>query len=203
MLRLVQRLDEHSLSTQSREVNGRSILSEHEQWLVLLSRALYETGQMSECIVRADLGIATYPKALAFHRIKALATTEHVSPEEGLKQLEQAHSRFPRQRYLEQDIARLHRRRGNPEAALRWYCEAAESPRDISGRITMFEEMADLLSETGRWQEAGDHLKLSWAIAVREGWQKRADKVGQQLKDPASSHPTDILDPGGADLTFG
>lgn len=181
MLEFVQQLDPNTLSLEPNDFNGRRNKSDYQRWSFYITRSSLELGHYDECKKYARNAIEKFPNdSLYFYWWEALANICMGDIEEGLHQLEYINMRFPRQWYIQRDIADAHVRLGQYDNAWTWYCRAASMQGDIKGRITMLKLMCDLLQRLGHWQATYDHLLLTWAIEVEFGY-KYAERTHQQI----------------------
>ena len=76
-----------------------------QRWLYYATRANLETGDYDACLELAREGIERYPEVLFFPLWHALARVRRGDGEEGLLELQEVDRRFPRQWYVQRDIA--------------------------------------------------------------------------------------------------
>ena len=116
---------------------------------------------------------------------------------EALSDLELVDARFPKEWYIQHDIADIYLQLQQYDEAWIWSCKAASSSRleDLKGRFKMFQQMSMLLEQRGRWQEAHDHLQLACAIVEREHWEHPTEALSSQLFQFRKRHMEHITFP--------
>lgn len=168
------------LSTEQQERDGRKLPSDYQRWLYLMIRSLLELKRYTECLDFADKGIERYPGEKLFHWWHACAKKALGQVAEALSALERIDTRFPKEWYIQRDIADGYTQLQKYDDAWVWFSKAACSG-DLKASYKMFEQMSMLLEHLGRWQEAYAHLQLACAIAERENWQRPAEALRGQL----------------------
>lgn len=187
------RLDPQTLLMEQKEIDGRKIPSEYQKWLFAVTRAFLELGDYDQCLNYAHTAIEKFPnESLHFHRWEALAKIRVGHVEGGLQQLEHINTRFPKQWYVQSDIANAYMRLDQYEEAWLWFCKAASAPGDIKGRIGMFVTMVDILQRLEQWQTLYHHLLLVWAIEIEQGSKQRAERSRQRISEFERQH-ADLL----------
>lgn len=179
-----QKLEPQMLSLEQKELNGRHLLSDYQKWAFAITRALLELERYDECITHAREASEKFPQeSFHFQRWEALARIRMGQVEDGLKQLEYANVRFPKQWYIQSDIANAHVRLGQYEDALLWFSRAANMPGDIKGRIVTLKSMCEILQRLALWQAVYEHLRLIWIIELELGSKRNAERTEQQLHE--------------------
>lgn len=192
VLEVAGRLDGASLPADPEPIGSHTGPSPRQRWLNLMARARFETGHFADCRRLAETGRAEFPRETAFERWSALARIEEGDVDGGLQALERLARRSPPQWYVLWDVARIHRKRGGDGEALRWLCEAALASGDLDGRITLFGDLSEALAACGETQSAADHRLLAWSLAVRNGWERRAEKERDLLPSPRPDTPPPV-----------
>jgi len=189
------RLDPQTLSMEQKEIDGRKIPSDYQKWLFAITRGSLELGEYDQCLLYAHTAMEKFPnESFHFHRWEALAKIRMGQVEEGLKQLEHVNTRFPKQWYVQSDIANAYIRLEQYEEAWLWFCKAASAPGDIRGRIGMLVTMVDVLQRVEQWQTMYDHLRLVWTIEIEQGSKQHAERSRQRISEFERQH-TDLLPP--------
>ncbi len=184
MREFAQQLDATTLSLEQKELNGRRLPSDYQKWAFYITRALLELEYYDECMRYAWAAIEQYPDdSLHFRRWEALAKIRSGRVQEGLSQLEEANIRFPKQWYIQSDIANAYVRLGRFDDAWLWYCRAVMMPGDIKGRIVTLRSICDLLQRLDRWQAVYEHLRLVWAIEEAYNSQQYAERTRQRINE--------------------
>ncbi len=165
-----QKLQPDTISTDRKEINGRLSISDYQKWLYMVTRAALELHQYEECMTYARMGIEKYPdESLHFWRWEALAKIQSGDVSGGIEQLKYVDTRFPKQWYVQGDIAQAYMRLEQYQDAWLWFCRAASAPGDIKGRIKQLKDMCDILQFREEWQAAYQHLLLVWAVEAAFG----------------------------------
>ena len=175
------KLNPEQLSDKPKELNGNKQPSDHQRWLYLMASSLLELKRYDECLDFASRGIDKYPNDKLFYWWQARAKVGLRKMEEALSDLERIDVRFPKEWYIQRDIADGYMQLEKYDEAWGWFCKAASSPGDTKGRYKMVEQMSALLERLGRWQEAYDHLQLAQTMAEREHWDRPAEVLRGQL----------------------
>jgi tetratricopeptide (TPR) repeat protein len=187
-------LNPEQMSSEKEEWNGRKLPSDYQRWLYLMVRSLLEVKRNDECITFATKGIDKFPNEKLFYWWQARAKLALGQINEALNDLEHVDTRFPKEWYIQHDIASIYLQLQQYDEAWIWFCKAASSSRleDLKGRFKMFQQMSVLLEHLGRWQEAYDHLQLACAIVERERWEHRAEGLNGQLLQFRNRHTEHI-----------
>ncbi|HZU66038.1 MAG TPA: hypothetical protein VFA09_02070 [Ktedonobacteraceae bacterium] len=184
VLEFAQQLDPQMLSLEQKELNGRRLLSDYQRWAFAITRALLELERYDECITHAREASEKFPQeSFHFQRWEALAKIRMGQVEDGLKQLEYLNMRFPKQWYIQSDIANAHVRLGQDEDALLWFSRAAMMPGDPHGRILILKSMCEVLQRLANWQAVYEHLRLIWIIELELGSKRYAERTEQHLHE--------------------
>lgn len=174
-------LDPEQLSREQVERDGQKLPSEYQNWLYKMVGSLFELKRYEECVSFAQKGIEQYPREKLFFWWRASAKKALGQVEEALHELEQIDIRFPKEWYIQRDIAGGYLQLQRYDEAMIWFCKAADSHGEIKHRYKMIQEMSVLYEHLEQLQEAHDHLQLACAIAEREGWEQKAANLRGQL----------------------
>ena len=167
-------------STQlAREPDQWSPMSEYEQWLYRVVKALFELERYEECQKMAQQALETYPQNKHFHWWHAVATARTGFPEDALIELQDLDRRY-QEWFIREDIAKICEQLQRYNDAWTWYCKAASLQGPLKGRYKMIGSMSLPLQHLERWQEAYEHLHLAYLLAEKEGWEK--SKMAQSFK---------------------
>ena len=188
-------LDPGRLSTEQREWNGRKLPSDYQNWLFKMVRSLLELERYEECLDFASKGIEKYPSEKLFYWWQACAKKALGQVKEAIQELEQIDTRFPKEWYIQRDIAYGHVELKEYDVAWLWFCKAANCPGDEKGRFKMFESMSMLLEHLDRFQEAYDHLQLAAIVAEREKWGRSAEALRGKLNQFRRRHEEHVVLP--------
>lgn len=186
-------LDPTKLSNEQKEWDGRHLPSDYQKWLNLINRAQLELGYYDECRAYASEAIEKFPKdSFFFYRRNALAQIRQGEIEVGVQQLEYINKRFPKQWYVQKEIAEAYRQLKQDETSWLWFCQAAYAPGDVKGRIVMLDSMCDLLQQLEHWREMYEHLLLVWSIQIDSGNSQRIERARQRVLACSIAHQEDL-----------
>jgi len=195
MYDFVHQLDPERLSTEQQEWNGQKLPSDYQRWLYKMVRSLLELKRYDECLEFACKGSEKFPYEKLFCWWQACAKKALGKTEEALIELERIDTRFPKEWYIQRDIADGYVQLQKYEDALMWFCKAAACPGPIKGRYKMFEQMSILLEQREEWQAAYDHLQLACAIAGQEHWDRPTEMLRGRLIQFGKHHTDRITLP--------
>lgn len=184
VIEFIQTLDPEMLSDEAREQNGRTLPSDRQQWLYIMTRACLELERYEECRRFAREGMERYPSMMHFPRWHALAQVRSGEGEAGLDELRAIERQYMAPWYLRREIAEAYEQLGRDAEAWEWYCAAARSPGEIRSRISTLAQMGQLLERLDRGPLALDHLALAWTLAARE---ERWEKLAEQNRERAEA----------------
>jgi len=152
--------------------DGKSFMSEREEWFVGLARALMETGRYGEARRMAQDGLKQFPGEIFLLRTSALALFRGGDSETGAAEM-RALCRLPRcDWYMKAELAEMESCLGRTEEAYRLICEALENRQDDKFKLHYFEVLADLALRLEKPVIAASHVTLAGAIRMQEGWKK-------------------------------
>jgi len=159
------------LSDQRRTTgDGKTFMSEREEWYVGLAKALLETGQGAEARRVAQEGLQQFPGEIFLLRTAALALFHGGEHEAGAAEM-RALRHLPRfDWYMKAELAEMESRLGRTEEAYRLVCEALGNRQDDKFKLRTFEMMAELALRLGKPAVAAAHVRLAGAIRTKEGW---------------------------------
>jgi hypothetical protein len=163
----------------AREPDQWSPMSEYEQWLYRVVKALFELERFEECQKMAQQAVESYPQNKHFHWWHAVATARIGQFEEALTELQNLDKRY-QEWFIREDIAKIFEQLQRHDDAWIWYCKAASLQGPLKGRYKMIGGMSIPLQYLERWSDAYEHLYLAYLLAEREGWEK--SKTAQNFK---------------------
>lgn len=189
-----QKLQPGTISTDRKEINGRLAISDYQKWLYMVTRAALELQQYDECMTYARMGIEKYPdESLHFWRWEALAKIQSEDISGGVEQLKYVDARFPKQWYIQGDIAQAYMQLEQYQDAWLWFCRAMTTPGDIKGRIKLLKDMCTILQHREEWQAMYQHLLLVWSVeAELKSKGNYLDRTKQRIIALKKAH-TEIL----------
>ncbi len=195
------RLDPQKLSPEPREMNGRRVVSEREQWYFAKIKSLVELKHWDEVRTLAQEALATFPRRRDFARwaAQALAGQGHVT--EAIAELEAlARARQP-EWYLLSDLAELQSQAGRAEHAYKTACQAALAFGEDKAKVGLFVLIGRIALELRRYDVAVRHFKLTRLLRTREGWsvpgevvylENRARDAAKQAGEALGELPDDL-----------
>jgi hypothetical protein len=175
----------HQFATQldpsqlAREPDQWSPMSDYEQWLYRVVKALFELERYEECQAMAQQAVEAYPQNKHFPWWHAVAMAKTGILEAALTELQSLDRRY-QEWFIREDVAKICAQLQRHDDAWIWYCEAASLQGPLKGRYKMIGCMSLPLQHLERWQEAYEHLQLAYLLAEREGWEK--SKTSQEFK---------------------
>ena len=196
-------LDPERLSSEQKEWNGRKLPSDYQRWLYMMVRSLLELNRYDECMEFARKGSEKVPREKLFYWWQACIKKALGQVEEALGDLERIDTRFPKEWYIQRDIADGYAQLQKYDDAWVWFCKAADCPGDRKGRFKMFEQMSMLLEQRGCWQEAYDHLQLAYAIIEKEKWDHPAEVLQGKLVQFRKRHAAHMTFPTNTSIEIG
>ena len=192
-LDFASQLDASSLDTESKEWNGRRMMPDYQQWLYAMIKPLFHLERYEECKQLVYVAIERYPHDKQFHLYAARISMSLGLAEEAVRELERIDMRFPKEWYIQRDIAEGYMQLQKSNEALLWFCKTASCPPgDLSKRFKIFLDMAYLLEDQEKLEEAYDHLQLALMIVEREKWLHSIKTVTEQLTQFRRQHATSI-----------
>lgn len=192
------RLAPESLDNAPREFNGEPVNSEREGWYSAKVKALIHLERWPEALALAARAVALYPGEVNFRRWEALALAGQGQVSEALALLQVLVQKEQPEWYLLQDLAGLHQRLGQYEAAMKAGCRAALSAPEDRTTVTLYQLLATVGLAQGKLEFAARHVVLARLIRQREGWSIPAELQGMEeklhgaLAEQQSPWPVDI-----------
>lgn len=171
------RLEPQALSLDKREVGGRRILSEREQWYFAKVKALVQLSQWPEARRWALDAQQTFPRNIHFQRWAAQAQAGEGNPAGAIEALEALLVRGASDWFILADLAELRFELGQLEEALRDACRAAMAFGEDKAKVNLFVLLAQINLALGEGQAAAYHLALTQAVRQRENWPIKNDLI--------------------------
>jgi len=164
------RVDSQKLSPEPREMNGRRVVSEREQWYFAKIKSLVELKHWDEARTLAQEALAPFPRQRDFARWSAQALAGQGHTLEAIAELESlARARQP-EWYLLHDLAEMQSQAGQAEAAYKTACQAALAFGEDKAKVGLFVLIGRIALDQRRYDAAVRHLKLTQLVRTREGW---------------------------------
>lgn len=164
------RLDPEQLSAERREMGGRRVISELEQWYFAKVKALVKLGRWEEARKRAMEASQAFPHNRHFARWGALALAGLGQTREAIGEVEALAQRGQPEWYLLKDLAELQLRGGETDEAYITASRAALAPGDDKAKVSLYMLIGEIALTLEQFATAGRHVLLSRLIRDREGW---------------------------------
>jgi tetratricopeptide (TPR) repeat protein/cold shock CspA family protein len=171
------RLDPQALSDEKREVNGRRILSEREQWYYAKIKALVQLKQWPQAHDLTSVAVQAYPRNKHFQRWSALALAHQGRGLEAVQTFEALLEQGASDWFLLADLAQIKYQLGQLEEALRVACRAALARGEDKAKVNLFMLLAQLGLASGQIEFAAHNVALARTVRQREGWSVNKDLV--------------------------
>lgn len=195
------RLDPQKLSPEPREMNGRRVVSEREQWYFAKIKSLVELKRWDEARTLAQEALTSFSRQRDFARWSAQALAGQGHTVEAIAELESlARARQP-EWYLLHDLAELQHHAGQAEAAYKTACQAALAFGEDKAKVGLFVLIGRIALDQRRYDVAVRHLKLTQLVRTREGWsvpgeviylENRARDAAKQAEEMLGDLPDEL-----------
>lgn len=195
------RLDQEQLGTERREMGGRRIISELEQWYFAKIKALVKLEQWEEAREWARQARQAFPRNRHFARWGALALAGLGQVTEAIGEVQDLTQRGRPEWYLLKDLAKLRLRNGQVDEAYITACRAALSPGEDKAKVSLYLLIGRIALALGQLDSAASHILLSRLIRDREEWsipgevvqlEKKIRSVGEETGETPPDLPEDI-----------
>jgi len=161
-------LDPETLSTDKREIDGRTVMSPREQWYFARLKGLVGLRRWDEARQVADRALEQFPGRRDFVRWRALARAELGELESAIADMQRLVER-ERAWYLLDTLADLHARAGDLGAARRAAARALLAPGELKSKVALIARLATWLDAEGL-DGAAEQALLAIRIREAEGW---------------------------------
>jgi tetratricopeptide (TPR) repeat protein len=173
-------LDANSFSVTDREGNSREIASRKEQYYMLRTRALLESGEFDECIKLCGEALATFDKLHygneIWFRWRIGLSYEGLGEFEKSLQLQLELLKMKKEWFIQKEIAEQYYRLGNYEKSLQYALDSALNAGDADKKINTYICLANVLEKLGKVEEAQLH------VAVVEKLRQKNQPVDDEIK---------------------
>ena len=194
------RLDRQKLSTEPREIGGRRVISEREQWYFAKVKSLVQLKQWDEARELALEAVQAYPRKRDFSRWAAQALAGQGQVSEAIAELEILAHQGRAEWYLLKDLAELELQSKQVEEAYRVACQAALAFGEDKAKVSLFALISQIAYECQRFDVAIRHAVLSRLVRAREGWgmgkaarlESKARSAYEQTGQPPLNLPDEI-----------
>ena len=164
------RLDPGQLSTERREMGGRRVISELEQWYFAKVKALVKLERWEDARQWAMEATQSFPRNRHFARWGALALAGLGQTSEAVGEVEALVQRGRPEWYLLKDLAELRLRDDQPEEAYVTACRAALAPGEDKAKVSLYLLIGEIALALEQISVAARHILLSRLVREREGW---------------------------------
>jgi CspA family cold shock protein len=164
------RLDPEQLSAERREMGGRRVISELEQWYFAKVKALVKLERWKEARKRAMEASQAFPRNRHFARWGALALAGLGQTREAVGEVEALVQRGRPEWYLLKDLAGLWLADEQPDKAYVTACRAALAPGEDKAKVGLYLLIGEIALALEQTDVAARHVHLSRRIRDHEGW---------------------------------
>lgn len=171
------RINPQTLSAEPREMDGRRVISEREQWYFAKVKSLVELKQWDAAREVAVEAMQAFPRKRDFARWAAQALAGQGKVADAIAELEALLQQGQPEWYLLNDLAELKLQNEQAEAAYRLACRAALAFGEDKAKVGLFLLIARIALILRRWDVAARHAALSRLVRARESWSIPADLV--------------------------
>jgi cold shock CspA family protein/tetratricopeptide (TPR) repeat protein len=180
-------LNSDQLSTEPREIGGRRVISEREQWYFAKVKSLMKLERWSEA---RELGLEAkqaFPRKRDFARWAALALAGEGDVTEAIAELEALAEYGRPEWYLWHNLSELEFQAGRVEDAFRTACRAALARGEDKAKVGLYAFVGQVALELKLFEVAAQHVALTRLVRDREGWSIPSDLVQLEADIQSSS----------------
>jgi cold shock CspA family protein/tetratricopeptide (TPR) repeat protein len=193
------RLDRQALNAEPREIEGRRVISEREQWYFAKIKSLVHLKRWDEVRALTTEALQAFPRKHDFARWAALALAGQGHVSEAIAELEALAQHGQPEWYLLNDLAELKLRNKQVEEAYRLACQAALAFGEDKAKVGLFMLIGQIALELQRFDVAARHGALSRLVRTREGWSvpgevTRLETQARLVQAQAGGPPLDLPD---------
>jgi CspA family cold shock protein len=163
-------LDPEQLSTERRQMGGRRVISELEQWYFAKVKALIKLEQWEEARTQAVKAMKVFPRNRHFTRWGALALAGLGGIDEAIDELEDLVQHGRPEWYLLENLAELQLRNGRVDESYVTACRAALASGEDKAKVSLYLLIGKIAMERNELDIAACHVQLSHLIREQEGW---------------------------------
>jgi len=192
-------VDRQKLSAEPREMDGRRVISEREQWYFAKVKSLVQLKQWEQARSLAMEALQAFPRKRDFARwaAQALAGQGHVP--EAIAELETLAQTGQPEWYLLNDLAELKKQSGQSEEAYCIACQAALAFGEDKAKVGLFVLIGQIALELQQFEVAARHAALARLVRVREGWSVsgevgRLESKARTAYEQAAASPLNLPD---------
>lgn len=163
-------LDHDALDHSPRELGGKRVISELEQWYFAKIKSLIETETWEEVLTVADAALERFPRNQDYKRWYAQALAGQGNLQSAITELEPLANDRRASWFVLRDLADVYFKFGNFTSAYETACRAALAHGEDKAKIYLYLLIAKIALSEGDQAVAARHVALTKAIQVREGW---------------------------------
>ena len=163
------RLNRQELSTEPREMGGRRVLSEREQWYFAKIKSLVQLKRWEEARELALEAVQAFPRKRDFARWAAQALAGQGRVPEAIVELETLAQRGRPEWYLLSDLAELRLQNGEADEAYTIACRAALAFGEDKAKVNLYLLIGQVTLSLEQFDVAARHAMLSRLARAREG----------------------------------
>ncbi len=194
------RLERQKLSAEPREMGGRRVVSEREQWYFAKVKSLVQLKQWDQARELALEALQAFPRKRDFARWAAQALAGQGQISQAIAELETLARQGRAEWYLLKDLAELKLQDKQVEQAYRMASQAALAFGEDKAKVSLFALISQIAYECQRFDVAIRHAVLSRLVRAREGWnvgeavrlESQARSAYEQTDQPSHSLPDEI-----------
>lgn len=164
------RLSPLALSADPRNIGGRRVISEREQWYFAKVKSLVRLKSWTECRQLAQEAYKAFPRQRDFARWAARAAAELGQVSAAVSELRNLFRHGRPSWYMLADLAEFQLRAGMLSEAYQSACQAALADGEERAKVGLFGLIAQSALGLGTPDVAARHAALARLVRVREGW---------------------------------
>lgn len=165
------RLEPGALADEKRSTsNGKSFMSEKEEWFVNTSHALYKSGEFHKAVEIAQSGLEIFPNEMFLIRTNALALFRSGAVQEAAEKMRPL-LKHPRcDWYVRSELAEIEEQLGNTKAAYSLLCQALLNRQEEQFKLRSLEQFGGLALKVDKLDEARAALAFARVIRTERSW---------------------------------
>jgi len=161
-------LDEVPFSYMDGQGKQREKASKKEQYFMLRTKSLYETGAYKDCISLCQIALDTFTKFhydndIWFSRLIALSNIELGNDAVGLAELKELLKR-KKEWFIQKEIAEVCLKQHLEDEALSYGLDGALNYGDAEMKVNLYKLLAEILEMKGKSSEAKRHIEYVYQI---------------------------------------
>lgn len=168
---IAQTINPNELSSEKRtNSDGKSYMSEKEDWFINAAHANLKCGQFKKAIEIAAKGLDSFPNELFLLRTIALAKFQSGDAQTGAEVMRPLLNHPRCEWYIRSELAEMEVHLGNQEEAYRLLCQALLSKQEDQFKVKNLETFASLAMKMNKLEEANCALAFANTIRTNAKW---------------------------------